>query len=114
MTWNDDRFVRWLTREIHFINLRCPVSFTTESTLLSFLHVLRNSPIKEITVRSYSDLGEEVWEQLRQMTGLRKIAIWSMEGPPRVLQGWSEKLGDTLTHLELGVRFSLLPLRYTS
>ena len=40
------------------------------------------------------------------MTGFRKIAIWSMEGPPRVLQGWSDKLGDTLTHLELGVRFS--------
>ncbi|KAG5351718.1 hypothetical protein C0989_005161 [Termitomyces sp. Mn162] len=26
-----------------------------------------------------------------------------MDGPPRVLQGWSESLGNTLTHLELGV-----------
>jgi len=25
-----------------------------------------------------------------------------VEGPPRVLQGWSDKLGGTLTHLELG------------
>lgn len=101
---------RWqvflITLKIKLIDLRRTVSSTADTTFLHFLRVLRNLPIKEITVRSYSDLGEEVWEQLRQMTGLRKVAIWSMEGPPRVLQGWSDKLGDTLTHLELGVRFS--------
>lgn len=26
-----------------------------------------------------------------------------MEGPPRILQGWSETLGPSLTYLELGV-----------
>lgn len=70
--------------------------------LLSFLTVVRLRPLREITIRTHSDLGEQVWAQLITLTGLRKISIWCMEGPPRVLQGWSESLGDTLTHLELG------------
>jgi hypothetical protein len=38
-----------------------------------------------------------------------------MEGPPRVLQGWSEPLGPTLTHLELGVSvFPCPPAECTS
>ena len=40
---------------------------------------------------------------LNTFTGLHKIAIWCMEGPPRVLQGWADRLGSTLTELELGV-----------
>lgn len=47
-----------------------------------------------------------MWAQLKQLTGFRKVSIWCMEGPPRVLQGWSDKLGETLTHLELGVSLS--------
>ncbi|KAF8875032.1 hypothetical protein BD779DRAFT_1613471 [Infundibulicybe gibba] len=75
---------------------------TTDSTLLSFLAVLSKLPLRELTIRTHSDLGETVWSQLTTLTGLHKISIWCMEGPPRVLQGWSEKLGSTLTHLELG------------
>ena len=75
----------------------------TGPVLLSFLAVVRLHPLREITIRTHSDLGEQVWSQLITLTGLRKISIWCMEGPPRVLQGWSESLGDTLTHLELGV-----------
>ena len=78
-------------------------SSVKDPILLSFLAIVRLHPLREITIRTHSDLGEQVWSQLIALTGLRKISIWCMEGPPRVLQGWSESLGDTLTHLELGV-----------
>ncbi|KAF9523841.1 hypothetical protein CPB83DRAFT_798739 [Crepidotus variabilis] len=74
----------------------------TDSTLLKFLDVVRKLPLRELTIRTHSDLGETVWSQLVTLTGLQKVSIWCMEGPPRVLQGWSEPLGTTLTHLELG------------
>ncbi|TFK45070.1 hypothetical protein BDQ12DRAFT_621679 [Crucibulum laeve] len=77
-------------------------STTTDSILLAFLEVVRLLPMRELTIRTHSDLGETVWSQLVGLTGLRKISIWCMEGPPRVLQGWSGRLGSTLTHLELG------------
>ncbi|CAA7260412.1 unnamed protein product [Cyclocybe aegerita] len=75
---------------------------TTDTTLLAFLDVARTLPLRELTIRTHSDLGETVWSQLISLTGLRKVSIWCMEGPPRVLQGWSGPLGSTLTHLELG------------
>lgn len=75
-------------------------STTFASLIISFLNVLRSLPLRELTIRTHSDLGEQVWAEL---ITLRKISIWCMEGPPRVLQGWSEPLGNTLTHLELGV-----------
>lgn len=87
-------------------------SFTTDTILMAFLDVLRSLPIRELTIRTYSDLGEQVWTQLKQLTGLRKVAIWCMEGPPRVCQGWSETLGSTLTHLELGVSYFSSPCSY--
>lgn len=77
-------------------------STTYASLFISFLTVLRTLPLRELTIRTHSDLGEQVWAELITLTGLRKISIWCMEGPPRVLQGWSEPLGNTLTHLELG------------
>jgi hypothetical protein len=79
------------------------ISSTADPIFLSFLPVIRQLRIREIIIYSYSDLGEEAWTLLRQMSGFTKVAIWCMEGPPRVLQGWSDKLGATLTHLELGV-----------
>ncbi|KAG6920127.1 hypothetical protein DXG01_004893 [Tephrocybe rancida] len=78
-------------------------STTGDFTLLSFLDVVRVHPLREISIRTHSDLGNEVWSELITLTGLRKISIWCMDGPPRVLQGWSESLGSTLTYLELGV-----------
>lgn len=80
-----------------------PSSFTTDIIFLKFLSVVRLLPIRELVVRSFSDLGQEVWSHLCEIRGLNKVAIWCMEGPPRVLQGWADKLGETLTHLELGV-----------
>lgn len=74
-------------------------STTYASLFISFLTVLRTLPLRELTIRTHSDLGEQVWAELITLTGLRKISIWCMEGPPRVLQGWSEPLGNTLTHL---------------
>ena len=84
-------------------------SATSAETLLPFLDVMRNLPLRELTIRTHSDLGKIVWTQLIKLTGLRKISIWCMEGPPRVLQGWSDCLGPTLTHLELGVSTFLYP-----
>lgn len=78
-------------------------SSTTDTVLLGFIDVVRDLPLRELTIRTHSDLGQAVWSQLITLTGLQKISIWCMEGPPRVLQGWSEPLGSTLTHLELGV-----------
>ncbi|KAK7052811.1 hypothetical protein VNI00_004130 [Paramarasmius palmivorus] len=76
---------------------------TTGTVLLRFLWVLRNLPLRSLTIRTHSDLGEDVWQELITLQGLEKLSIWCMEGPPRVLQGWSNTLGKTLTHLELGV-----------
>ncbi|KAL0574817.1 hypothetical protein V5O48_007154 [Marasmius crinis-equi] len=75
---------------------------TTGQILLLFLAVLRKLPLRSLTIRTHSDLGEHVWQELITLTGLERISIWCMEGPPRVLQGWSSTLGKTLTHLELG------------
>lgn len=77
-----------------------------DENILAFLDILLTLPIKELTVHTYNGLGDEVWNKLQEMSGLRKAAIWCMEGQPRILQGWSEALGPTLTHLELGVSHS--------
>jgi hypothetical protein len=90
-TWMDDSF-----------------SLSGGRILLYFLDVIRTLPLKELTIRSSCDLGEDAWIQLNKLTGLRKVVIWCMDGPPRVLQGWAENLGETLTHLNLGVSSPLL------
>lgn len=98
-----------LCTNLHSLTWIDDTSSTNASLLLSFLDVIRSLPVRELTIRTHSDLGEEVWAQLITLTGLRKVSIWCMEGPPRVLQGWSEPLGSTLTHLELGVSAFLYP-----
>ena len=70
----------------------------------AFLDILLATSLRELTIRSYSDLGPIVWAKLNTMRGLRKVAVWCMEGPPQILQGWAGLLGSTLTELELGVR----------
>jgi hypothetical protein len=74
------------------------------AALLALIEVIRLHSLKGITIRSRIDLGEPAWQRLNSLRGLRSIAIWCMEGPPRVLQGWADKLGSTLTQLDLGVR----------
>ena len=74
------------------------------TVFLSFLKVLRDLPLRALTLRTYSDPGEDAWAFLNTIPGLQKVAIWCMNGPPRVLQGWAPLLGNTLTELELGVR----------
>jgi hypothetical protein len=71
----------------------------------AFLDILRNTCLRELTIRTYSDLGSRVWQKLNSMSGLSKVAVWCMEGPPQVLIGWAGLLGNTLTELELGVSF---------
>ncbi|KAJ7655692.1 hypothetical protein DFH06DRAFT_1200738 [Mycena polygramma] len=75
----------------------------SDTVFLSFISVVRNHPLRSLTIRTHSDLGEEAWAQLTMLTGLRKISIWCLEGPPIILgNGWADRLGSTLTHLELG------------
>jgi hypothetical protein len=74
------------------------------TVLLSFLKILRGLPLRALTLRTYSDPGEDAWCFLNTIPNLQKVAIWCMNGPPRVLQGWAPLLGNTLTELELGVR----------
>jgi hypothetical protein len=69
----------------------------------AFLDVLVHTNLRALTLRTYSDLGTRVWERLNRIPGLCKVAVWCMDGPPRVLQGWAGLLGSTLTELELGV-----------
>ncbi|KAI0002410.1 hypothetical protein BJV74DRAFT_765412 [Russula compacta] len=68
----------------------------------SFLNVLHDLPLRALTLRTYSDLGEDAWAFLNTFPDLQKVAIWCMHGPPRVLQGWAPLLGSTLTELDLG------------
>ena len=74
-----------------------------DQSLRGVTKVLRDLPITELTIRSYVGLSEDAWSELIKIGGLKKLSLWCMEGQPRVLQGWSETLGSTLTHLELGV-----------
>jgi len=77
------------------------------TVLPSFLKIIRDLPLRAITLRTYSDPGEDAWAFLNTIPNLQKVAIWCMNGPPRVLQGWAPLLGSTLTELELGVRIDL-------
>ena len=81
-----------------------------DQSLRGVTRVLRELPITDLTIRSYVGLSEEAWSELIKISGLKKISLWCMEGQPRVLQGWSETLGSTLTHLELGVSRSFPPV----
>ncbi|KAH9896408.1 uncharacterized protein BXZ73DRAFT_95219 [Epithele typhae] len=73
-----------------------------EREFMSYLDILRELPVRELVMRTFYGLSDDVWEALHAFTGLHKVSIWCMEGKPRILQGWSEKLGESLTHLELG------------
>ena len=74
-----------------------------ENEFLEYLEVLRDLPLRELVIRTFYGLSDSVWATLQDFTGLNTVSIWCMEGKPRILQGWSEKLGASLTHLELGV-----------
>ncbi|KAI0644958.1 hypothetical protein C8Q79DRAFT_742834 [Trametes meyenii] len=84
-TWNDDS-----------------AEGTDEGDFLAYLEILQTLPLRELVIRTFYGLSDTVWAKLQDFTGLAKVSIWCMEGKPRILQGWSEKLGATLTHLELG------------
>lgn len=60
--------------------------------------------LRSLTLKTYADLGSETWTMLESVASLRKVAIWSMSGPPRVLERWCTTLSPTLTQVELGVR----------
>ncbi|KAK0494855.1 hypothetical protein EDD18DRAFT_1172694 [Armillaria luteobubalina] len=77
-------------------------SSTANPALFAFMNAIHSLPVRELTIRTLKDFGEEVWQTLKRRVGLRKVSLWCMDGPPRVLEGWSDILGDTLTHLELG------------
>ncbi|KAF6746784.1 hypothetical protein DFP72DRAFT_1035377 [Ephemerocybe angulata] len=72
--------------------------------LVAFLDVIKTlpHPLEELNIRTHNDPAPEVWEEVYKLEGLKRVSIWCMEGPPRVLQGWCEKLGPTLESLELG------------
>jgi len=97
-TWTDDQADR-LNKQAH----ADPVSHdVADQSLREVIKVLHGLHITELTIRTYSGLSEEAWTEMRKLTGLKRLALWCVEGRPRVLQGWSETLGSTLTHLELG------------
>lgn len=77
-------------------------SSTADSSLLALLAVVRVHPLREICIKTHRNISDQVWAKLITFSGICRISIWCMEGPPRVLQGWAESLSTTLTHLELG------------
>ena len=79
----------------------------TDTPVLNFspiLQVLVTLPLKKLVIRTHYDVGEGAWALLNKMNGIRHLSVWSLQGPPRVLRGWTDELSSTLTHLELGVR----------
>ncbi|KAK7057668.1 hypothetical protein R3P38DRAFT_1182987 [Favolaschia claudopus] len=75
----------------------------SDAVLLSFLAVVRRHPLRSLTIRTHGDLGTDAWAQLTTLTGLQRVSIWCLEGPPYLLgNGWATRLRSTLTHLELG------------
>jgi hypothetical protein len=81
-------------------------SHTADASLLKFLAIVRKFPLRELTIRTHGDPSNEVWSQLMSIVGLEKVSLCCTEVPSRVLHGWSESLGSTLTHLELSVCIS--------
>jgi hypothetical protein len=102
-TWTDDHADR-MTRQPHTDPIPYDVA---DQSLRRIIQVLRGLPIRELTIRTYSGLSEEAWTEMKKLTGLTTLALWCQEGQPRVLQGWSESLADTLTHLSLGASWFL-------
>ncbi|KAJ7032750.1 hypothetical protein C8F04DRAFT_1211056 [Mycena alexandri] len=81
----------------------------SDAFFISFISVVRNHPLRSLTIRTHSDLGEKAWAELTTLTGLRKISIWCLEGPPYLLgNGWARCAGIPNTLL-LSV-LSQLPL----
>ncbi|KAK7472355.1 hypothetical protein VKT23_000472 [Stygiomarasmius scandens] len=76
---------------------------TPNGILLALLSVIRNLPLQDLTIRTHDHIDENTWAQLSLLTGLRKLSLWSMSGPPKVLNSWSYNLGKTLVQLELGL-----------
>jgi len=76
---------------------------TPNGILLALLSVIRNLPLQDLTIRTHDHIDENTWAQLSLLTGLRKLSLWSMSGPPKVLNSWSCNLGKTLVQLELGL-----------
>ncbi len=74
-----------------------------DTELIAYLDILQELGVQELIIRTSSGINAVVWDRLTDIDGLCKVAIWCLNGQPRVLQGWSEKLGSSLTHLELGV-----------
>ncbi|PSR73361.1 hypothetical protein PHLCEN_2v10796, partial [Hermanssonia centrifuga] len=74
-----------------------------DTELIAYLDILQELRVQELIIRTSSGINAVVWDRLTEIDGLCKVAIWCLNGQPRVLQGWSEKLGSSLTHLELGV-----------
>lgn len=78
-------------------------SKSAEVNFMPILEVLMTLPLKELNLHTQYDIGDRAWALLNKMSGIRRLSVWSLDwGPPRVLQGWAELLGPTLTHLELG------------
>ena len=94
--------------------------YIPDEHLLTILDALKSLPLHELTIRTFKNLGSPVWDALHQFRSLtvsvfytlrsqtvqmcyQSVSIFCMEGPPRILQGWSEIPAPTLTHLDLGV-----------
>ncbi|KAG6329402.1 hypothetical protein ID866_9686 [Astraeus odoratus] len=78
-------------------------SVTAKDSFMPILEVLMTLPLKELSLHTVCDVGDEAWELLNSMRGIRRLSLWSFDrGRPRVLQEWAEVLGPTLIRLELG------------
>lgn len=82
------------------------MAYLSDETLMSFLRILKALPVEELHIFTYGNLGNTTWHQLQKFGGLKRISILCMEGPPRVLHGWSARLGNSLTWLDLRVSFA--------
>ncbi|KAJ3753650.1 hypothetical protein EV360DRAFT_87580 [Lentinula raphanica] len=85
------------------VSVKAPGAFLTRFVEIARGYPGEGLPLRSLTIRTHSDLGSSVWDSLNTLSGLTRVSVWSMDGPPRVLQGgWSSTLGPTLRELELG------------
>lgn len=88
-------------------------NFLPDEFFLAILDVLKTLPLRELTIRTFKNLGNEVWDVLHQFTGLKVITYFSpmfyaliTNIPPRVypFSVWRAHLGYSKAGQKLSVQ----------
>ncbi|EPS92693.1 hypothetical protein FOMPIDRAFT_1056638, partial [Fomitopsis schrenkii] len=53
-----------------------PDASHNDEVLLAFLNILHGLGLRQLTIRTYLGLSEEVWAKLQEFRGLTKVSLW--------------------------------------